>query len=617
MEFSEQIGNIPKGRLSISEALSQLDAVKQGFKATENIKQSLDRSQLEMSSIKNSITQMVSMSYFNTRLNEIFDKIDKSIQSKFDDFSSIYFSQLNSKISVENIETYLNKKVGWVPFNTLNQTVGSLQTRFEKHLYSEFEGFKTKVKLELANKATESRGLDITNEDFSQLKTRVTGIEQKLEEMFMEEDGLQDDEDYDSQEEMDNMMEDIDLVAKREDIDEGETEDNQSTSPEILTDPTPFKSEANLNTETASIDPVAFNEPEKRTENLKLEIDKPNSRNSRARGSSIGGESKAMQRRGSKESSIAASRGIGGPGGLKQINRKITGLQKEIDNYKLDLEENKKYSEKLEEEILKSKNYTESLENKVKDMFKTLDVMEASFIRALRRNGIDKKIKPKELAVHIPHKGLENLEKSIEDKFKRLITLETSLDKVNADTSQLKKFYKEKINEIISSLKNFDDFQTMVETQIKEISEKIALAQENYKKHYEAFNSKLFELSNPLTSLIFDQQKENKSLSEELGRNQELFRAMVEEYSNKSDRRTRSDQEVFIDHANTLAESRRKRERNKSFTPDLYPKTKFYKTNYAYKNSSPKTDLKSPLLLSDSRTISLPKVPGKEKLVYH
>ena len=289
-------------------------------------------------------------------------QIEANIRKKFDEFSTVYFGQLSAKISLDDIDAHLNKKVGWAAFNNLSQQVGSMQSRFDKHLYSEYEGFKTKMKLELQNKANDSKGLDINNEEFSQLKSRILSVEQKLEEMFMEEDAMQDDEDYDSQEEMDNMMDDIDIVAKREDTGEEDIEENQSTTPEILSDPNPFKSETSLNSEIVVIEPVLSPEPEKKLETLpKLEIEKPVSRNSRARESSLGGESRGMQRRESKESSIAASRVLGGGAAMKQVSRKIVAMQKEIDNNKLEIEERKMSNEKLENEINKSNSYIESV----------------------------------------------------------------------------------------------------------------------------------------------------------------------------------------------------------------------------------------------------------------
>ena len=147
-----------------------MELVKQAFQRSEELKQALSKNDVEMHSLLSTMHQMVSMAHFNTRMSEYSDIIEKSIRQKFDEFSSYYFSQLTSKLSVEDLEPHLNKKVGWSAFNSVSQQVGSIQARLDKHIYSEYEGFKNKMKLDLASKASESKGLDINNEEFSQLK---------------------------------------------------------------------------------------------------------------------------------------------------------------------------------------------------------------------------------------------------------------------------------------------------------------------------------------------------------------------------------------------------------------------------------------------------------------
>ena len=617
MDISEQIGSISKGRQSLTDALNQMEVVKQAFQRSEEVKQLLEKNDLQMHNLRSTMHQMVSMEYFTSRMSEYSEVIEKSIRHKFDEFSSYYFSQLMSKLSAEELEPHLNKKVGWSAFNNLSQQVGSIQTRFDKHIYSEYEGFKTKMKLDLASKASESKGLDINNEEFSQLKGRIVSIEQKLEEMFMEEDALQDDEDYDSQEEMDNMMDDIDIVAKREDTEEmeggAELEDIQSTSPELVLESNPFKSDASLTSEITVVEPNNTPELSKKIEQASLEIEKPVSRQSKVRGNSIGGESKAMQRRSSKESSVAASKIIGGAN-MKQVNRKIANMQKEIDTTKLDIEEKQAGIDRVEQEIRKTQNYIEDVEVKVKNMLNTLDVMEASFIRALRRNGIDKKLKKQpETIVNFPQKQLESIEKNIEEKMKRIIVLECNLEKSHTETMQMKKFYREKLNEIIQSLKYFEDSKQKLEKNAIDISNVVASNHKLCTKNFSALAVKYSEMSMPLTDLISDQQRENQIMSEELKRNQEIFRALVESYSSvNQNRRAQSEEGNLLGAANKIAETYFRKNRNTSATPDLTVKSKFYKTNYA-QLSPQKNDSTWFGSLPDGKAISLPRVAAKDR----
>ena len=117
--------------------------------------------------------------------------------------------------------------------------------------------------------------------------------------------------------------------------------------------------------------------------------------------------------------------------------------------------------------------------------------------------------------------------------------------------------------------------------------------QETCKKNFSVFSSKFSDISEPLTDLISDQQRENQSLNEDLKRHQELFRALVEEYSNsRINNRTQTEQEGFVNYAQKFTDNYFRKNRNISATPDVSVKTKFYKTNYSIRNSPTKMDSK-------------------------
>lgn len=601
MDLSEDFSPVPKIRLSLAEAVNQLDIAKSAFKQSGKVQGLLETFSRDLDSMRTSMSSFVTTSYLSAKLEDFLKSVLNTLQLRFESFSSVYSNQLDSKVSLEQLDIHLQKKVSWSQFSSISQQVSLLQSRVDKHIFSEFEGFKTKMKLELSNKANDSKNLDINNEDFNQLKSKITQIEQKLEEMFMEDDNLQDDE-YDSQEEMDNMMEDIDIVAKREDSNsaEAEVEAEQSTTAEF--EPSSVgKSEASLKVETVQIEHLI---EEKKTESprFRVEIDKPMSRQSRARGSSIGGGSGAMQRRGSKESSVAASRVLGG-GGLKQINRKITALQKDIETNRADIDDGKKYTKSIEDALEASKSYTTSLESKIQELTSTLSVMEASFIRALRRNGLDKKQKKQDLPIpNLCKKDLETIDKKIEEKFRKILKIETELERISSETSQTKKILKEKVNEIILSLKYLEDFKYRVEKDLEKLTQNVKAQFEFNRSEISEFAKKINFLNSPLIDLISDQQRENLVLSEEVKRHQEFFRAIVEDFSgNKA--RSDSENPEILEYANRV--SRRMGNRYCE-TPDLSVKNKFYQTG--------RLDAEGGKNLGHRKAISLPRVTANDKI---
>lgn len=606
MDSSHDLDLIPKARLSIVEAVNQLDIAKSAFKQSEKIQGLLETHSREMDSIRTSMSSFVTSAYLSSKLDDFSQAVQSMLKSKFESFSTVYCNQLDNKVSNEQLDSQLQKKVGWAQYSSLSQQVALLQSRVDKHIYSEFEGFKTKMKLELANKANDSKNFDVNNEEFVQMKNKIVQIEQKLDEMFMEDDNNIDDE-YDSQEEMDNMMEDIDIVAKREESNSGEIEAEQSTNAEFEIS-TVEKSEASLKVETGHIEHFV---EDKKTESPKFrELEKPMSRNSRARGSSIGGGSGAMQRRGSKESSVAASRALGG-GGLKQINRKITALQKDIESNRAEIDEGKKYTKSIEDALSLSKSYAESLETKITEINSTLSVMEASFIRALRRNGLDKKQKKPEIITSgLSKKDLDNIDKKFEDKFRRILKLEIDVEKVTSDSVQTRKKLTEKINEIIASLKYLEEFKLKAEKELQNLYKVTEKQFEFNKSEISEFSRRVNNLNEPLIDLISDQQRENQVLHEEVRRQQELFRAMVEDYSGNRNR-SQSENREIIEFANVV---KRKHAKRNSETPDLTVKNKFYQTGVLGKASPRKVESHWTKKMPDGKAISLPRVTAKEQL---
>ena len=611
MELSDELSKISNSKLSIADTVKQLEMVKSAFQKSDKIQANLDKVQQDLEVVRSASASFVSTSYLTLKFEEFSDAVDKMISQKFNDFSQIFCTQLDSKVSSESLTQYLQKKVGWSQFSPISQQVSLLQSRVDKHIYSDFEGFKTKIKLELASKANEAKSLDVNGEEFAQIKSKIVVMEQKLEELFMEDDAMQDDE-YDSQEEMDNMMEDIDMVAKREDSISAEVEAEQSTSADV-DQSIVGKSESSLKVETKNLDQV----DDKKCESPKIrEIEKPVSRQSRARGSSIGGDSRTMQRRGSKESSIAASRALGG-GGMKQVYRKITALQKELESNKVEIEDSKKYTRQVEESLEISKAFSEELQAKIKEMHETLGVMENSFIRALRRNGIDKKVKPKEVvAAGLGKKEIDSIDKKIDEKFKRIIVLETDVDRMLSESSLLKKFVKEKIQEIFSSLRNLEDFKSKVSKDLENLAD---VMQRNFKSNQqslEEFSKKVSSFNSPLVDLISDQKRENLVLCEEVRRHQELFRAMVEEYSvSAGNCRSLSENMDLVEYANRFTERQARTGRRHCATPETSFKNKCYQTGTSCKYSK-RNDSEWMRKIPDGTPVSLPRVAAVDKLMH-
>lgn len=94
----------------------------------------------------------------------------------------------------------MKTKVNWQNFNTLSQQVSLLKTSIDKHIHSEFEGFKTKMKIELSHKANEAEDMHadlVNNEEIISLKNRIAQLEQQLKDLIRPGDEMLEDDDID------------------------------------------------------------------------------------------------------------------------------------------------------------------------------------------------------------------------------------------------------------------------------------------------------------------------------------------------------------------------------------------------------------------------------------
>lgn len=568
---------VPKGRLSVADALQQLETVNNAFVKAEKIEKRQLYIDAALQEISKSMENFASTAFLNSKLEEFSSYIKKAISQKFEEFSSNYLYQLNEKASHTDVESLVSQRVTWLAFNNFSQQFSSIKSRLEKHILSDFEGFKAKVKLELSHKAEEKKGEDdVTSDEIQQLRNRITSLEQKYHEMFMDE-GLDDSEEYDSQEEMDNFIEDIDKKgANSEDGigDEGQDEEFQDTgkkvdveanvevvrtplsvplakiqavaSPEVISP----RNEANDTAKTeVSEEPVKAEQKVEiieKTPNLgelenrvksrnSIEIENnesPSPRLQRNRGSSRA-DGQTLSRKNSMSSSIGGGGMAGGGmnGGVRQLNKKVTSLQKDIETYKssLDqvtftLEEFQKEFEKVYETIKTANKLTEEVEIKRQGM-------EMSFIKALRRNGIDKKQKKQQIMNAIDSGQLVKVYEAINRKNKKIKTMATYVEKAAADMMVIKDKQNGKINEIVRSVKFLDDSRVQTNQIIKTVNEDLKNIDKSLKISMKDLHKKIIDLQGPMTDLISDQQRENEMLSENLKTQQIVLNALSNKFS--------------------------------------------------------------------------------------
>ena len=715
---------ISKGKLSIAEALKEIGTVKTAFQKAERIEKKLSYHDSILAELQKIASTLATYDYVNTRFDEINSRIEHAITQNFEKFTSQYLVQLNEKVSMKEMETVLAHRVTWAAFNNFTQQTNVLKSRIEKHIISDFESFKTKVKIELSKKANEKKPEDDINVDeIHQLKNRVTSLEQKYHDMFMEE-GLDDSDDYDSQEEMDNMMDDIDRAALRErnDSDEGLNEGDQEpdeipaesksdipgtpttqnseplksiqtpfTSPpnvspgsisppvieiskvdnyepkpaDVFVDPVPEKQEVPVQKKIIDL-PVEENKGKDenigksdvgKKEKKLIEVSKPetveisnppqaliaeetkieapsvatellevptnagnresspkhaskppgrstievdahdqsHAKYARTKGSSKN-DGQTLSRKNSVVSSRSGTNQGGGPGNMRSVNKKIAGLQKEIEGYKGALEESKQTLLEYQAEIARAYEKISEVRSECKEIENKRQTMEISFIKALRRNGIDKKNKAKAVTVaNINIAQLNKIKKMIDEKSKKMVSIETYVEKMAADTLHIKDVQINRINELVQYVKFLDESRVQLS---KEFSSTVGMMKQlegDMKSNLNNVHNEVVSIQGPIIDLISEQQRENHILNQDIKKQQSVINGVIEEYTKSGSITRESAKRSFGSVPNTAS-------------PDVSLKYKFTSTKNGNRRISVKTSDNWLELIPDGNPLVLPRI---------
>ena len=409
-------------------------------------------------------------------------------------------------------------------------------------------------------------------------------------------EGLDESDDYDSQEAMDNMIEDIDRKEKN-DSDEGMNEEqpqeefhemvpkfhipsfvsslhsesknisNVGQSPEALsprsenleTAKTEVSEESRVNQDhktetpeeakivkqdlkTESFDkpkadvsePGYFSQPKSRN-SLEIEnSDQPASK-FRPKGSSRA-DGQSLTRKNSMASSIGGANMNGAGGGmnnaLRSMNKKVMSLQKDLEGYKSSLDEiNQTLADdqveftKVYDKVEEVKKYCDEVENR-------RQAMEMSFIKALRRNGIDKKNKNNQkVTASIDAAQIKKLENLIEKKSEKLKTVSTFVEKIAGDTFHMKEKQNSKINEIINSVKFLDEARLGTKKELAVMAQTLRGIEQDLMNNITNVHNKVISIQGPITNLISDQQRENEILNENIKKHQTVLNDVIGNYT--------------------------------------------------------------------------------------
>lgn len=574
--LARQIADVAKSKISLTEAIHELELSKEAFSSISSLSSQIQQHNSSLQEVRSRLEYFVSSTYFNSKLEELAHTLDKAVKNRVDELSVSVLSQLNNKITVEEAEILFSKRVPWSNFTVLSQEVGMMRTRMEKHILSDFEGLKTKIKLDLANNVMAKKPQDQgIGEEFTQMKTKIANIEEQIQQLFN--DDLAD-EDYDSKEELDNMMDDLEraVLKDKKSIEIGELLNSEVENFVEAGD----KERPKI--DDAQVEVKILNRSEEETNNktgLEFEIGKfsnpvinPASPKNIA---SSRGESRSVVRKNSRTSSLASGAMAGASAAIRTLNKKFDILKKEVDDNKLEFLSFEQETHRFDDEICDIRENLNLLEQKQKDFAGQIEVMQASFLRALRRSGQTKekpeKNQQKSGKTQISTKELESISREINEKFGKMVKFETNLQQVVNEFGIVKGFFKEKLKEISDGHLNMVEKVAGIKKEVEKLKEKENSVEKWVNNKIDKVSAQICEVKGPLTSIVSDQVRESSSLQEELRRNQELFRNLIEDYNIRPVSQ--------LTHRKSENSEKRSHSRVNSATPTLSMKHRYYKSN--------------------------------------
>ena len=106
----EDISSIYKGKLSLAEALKEMDTVKKAFEITDKIEAKILAQDNIIYELQSKIDVFASCAFVNIQIEEAKNSISKTIKEKFEEFASNLFLQLNEKIGKNDIDSFVSNR---------------------------------------------------------------------------------------------------------------------------------------------------------------------------------------------------------------------------------------------------------------------------------------------------------------------------------------------------------------------------------------------------------------------------------------------------------------------------------------------------------------------------
>ena len=123
---------------SIVDAIRELALAKSAFARSDRLEENQSLLFREIESIKEAIKGFLPYGIYELGMRDL----EKKIQVKGEDILEDVQAKLDGKIDSFGLENALKFKVGYSEFTSLSRQILDIKSKFERHLYSDFEALK-------------------------------------------------------------------------------------------------------------------------------------------------------------------------------------------------------------------------------------------------------------------------------------------------------------------------------------------------------------------------------------------------------------------------------------------------------------------------------------------
>ncbi|CAG9326398.1 unnamed protein product [Blepharisma stoltei] len=482
-EIANQLSSIKKSNVSLADALREIELAKQSFEKISFLENTMNLHDLTLHEIKNQMQRFISTNFFNAKYDDLMLKIDQIIKSKFDEFSLKFFSTLNEKLSISDSEALFKQKVNYVDYNALSKKFEVIKNILEKHIYSDFEALKTKVKMNFSrieNQNNQQGNTNIPLEEIDKLNERIRLLEIQVQSQMGDEEML--DESYDSQEDLEIMLGNLEKAI--------------------------------LSEHSASI---GYEMSTNETHQMPFGL----SRNSPDVSKAMLGE--GLSPRYSGQRSRSSDKRLNG-GLVQQIGKKFGIIQRELEINKFKIDEILKKSTNYETTIKDADSLMTKLIDKQLEIQAKSELIEKNVIKAINSPTAIQYDKDIEMISSNSKELYNQVKVDLEAKNNRLYTIETWIEKIVDDLNQVKALHREKINEIVKCMHDLRIDNNTTKVEVNRSLESVKSFEDSLEEKINKFNEELDEIKGPLIDLISNQERQNHILSVEINRQQEIGR---------------------------------------------------------------------------------------------